>query len=146
MPTVRRAVTTDLEAVLTLVSAFCVADQHEFDETRVRRALVPLLHDDEHGQVWVLDTGHALAGYAVVTWGWSLESGGRESLLDEIFVSDQGSGLGALLMKAVLAGARSAGAQTMFLETETHNERVRRFYDRHGFTADDSVWMSTLLN
>lgn len=146
MPTVRRAVATDLDAVLVLVAAFCVADQHEFDDTRVRRALAPLLRDDEHGQVWVLDNGDTLAGYAVVTWGWSLESDGRESLLDEIFVSDQGGGHGALLMGAVLNGARDAGARTMFLETEALNERVRRFYDRHGFTVDDSVWMSTLLD
>jgi len=30
----------------------------------------------------------------------------------------------------------------MFLETETHNERARRFYSRQGFEADDSIWMS----
>jgi len=30
----------------------------------------------------------------------------------------------------------------VFLETELHNERVRGFYERHGFVADDSIWMT----
>jgi ribosomal protein S18 acetylase RimI-like enzyme len=34
----------------------------------------------------------------------------------------------------------------MFLETEAHNERVRGFYARHGFAAEDSVWMSRALD
>jgi ribosomal protein S18 acetylase RimI-like enzyme len=30
----------------------------------------------------------------------------------------------------------------IFLETEDHNEPVRRFYRRHGFRDEPSVWMS----
>jgi hypothetical protein len=33
----------------------------------------------------------------------------------------------------------------MFLKTESHNERVRGFYARHGFAVDPSVWMSRPL-
>jgi ribosomal protein S18 acetylase RimI-like enzyme len=28
------------------------------------------------------------------------------------------------------------------LETERDNEGARRFYTRHGFTSEDSLWMS----
>lgn len=30
--------------------------------------------------------GEPPLGYAIVTWGYSLESGGREALLDEIYL------------------------------------------------------------
>ena len=30
----------------------------------------------------------------------------------------------------------------MFLETEAPNERARRFYQRHDFTTEDSIWLS----
>ncbi|MET7400499.1 GNAT family N-acetyltransferase [Dactylosporangium sp. NPDC005572] len=128
---------------------FCETDQHDYDEPRVVRALSPLLHDDTHGQVWVVTSPSgpsALSGYAVVTWGWSLESGGREALLDEIYVRDRGSGVGAALLRHAMGAAATAGASTMFLETEAHNSRVRRFYGRLGFAEESSVWMSGALS
>ncbi|HTJ33278.1 MAG TPA: GNAT family N-acetyltransferase [Dactylosporangium sp.] len=141
-PLVYRGGPDDLDGLLPLVREFCDADRHEFDAARVTRALRPLLESDEHGQVWLLgDRG----GYAVVTWGWSLESGGREALLDEIYVRERGGGHGSALLARVLTAAAEAGAAAMFLETEAHNERVRGFYARHGFDTETSIWMSRTL-
>ena len=94
-----------------------------------------MLADDQGG----------LGGYAVVTWGWSLEAGGREALLDELYVRDRNQGAGALLLEAAAVGSSAAGAARLFLETEAANEAVRRFYARHGFAAEDSVWMQRPL-
>lgn len=143
---VHRAGAGDLAAVLPLVGEFCAADGHEYDEDRITRALGPLLAGDAHGQVWLVDAGAGPAGYAVVTWGWSLESGGREALLDEIYVRDRGHGVGAALLRHAVTAAAGAGAAVMFLETEAHNARVRAFYARHGFAAEDSIWMSRPLD
>ena len=137
----RRAGPGDLEALLPLVRGYCEADDHVYDEASVRRAMAPLLEDDSLGQVWLLGDGEP-SGYAVVTWGHSIESGGREALLDEFYVRDGGKGVGGEAMPALLEAARAAGAVRMFLETETANERARTFYARHGFAVEDSVWMS----
>ncbi|MGE0878868.1 MAG: GNAT family N-acetyltransferase [Acidimicrobiia bacterium] len=145
--TLRRAVPDDLERLLTLVEAFYVMDGHDYDEQRVGRALIPLLADDRRGQVWVLSdetTGH-VSGYAVVTWSWSLESGGMDAILDEIFVEYRNHGAGGRLLRHSLASAARAGATRMYLETAAHNEMVRRFYRRNGFVPDDSIWMSADL-
>ncbi len=144
MAAITRAVPQDLPVLLPLVAAFCELDHHPFDEERVAQALGPLLADDAFGQVWLIDdpTGGSPLGYAVVTWGYSLESGGREGLLDEIFVRDRSQGIGATALEELLASCRAAGIRRMFLETEAHNSRVRRFYVRHGFGVEDSVWMS----
>ena len=68
--------------------------------------------------------------------------GGREALIDELYVRHRGAGVGTAALREMLAAAATAGAQRVFLETETHNTRVRSFYDRLGFRTDDSVWMS----
>jgi GNAT superfamily N-acetyltransferase len=135
----------DLAGLWPLVRAFYDVDQHDFDPARIERGLTPLLVDDTYGQVWVVDAAGALVGYAVVTWSWSLESGGRDCILDEIYVENRSAGTGSHLLSTALAGARDAGARAVFLETEGHNERVRSFYQRHGFAVDDSVWMSRSL-
>lgn len=136
----RRATPADLEALLPLARGYCEADAHVFDEERVRRGFVPLLEDDALGQVWLIGEAEPV-GYAVVTWGHSIEAGGREALLDEFYVRDGGKGLGGAAMPAILAAARDAGAVRIYLETETANGRARGFYAQHGFVVEDSVWM-----
>jgi ribosomal protein S18 acetylase RimI-like enzyme len=131
----------DLDELIPLIREFYVVDQHEFDLERVLRGLEPLLADDTHGQVWLAEDG----GYAVITWGWSLESGGREALLDEIYVRDRGRGVGRELLSHAMAAAARGGASRMFLETEAHNDRVRTFYAGLGFVPEDSKWMSADL-
>jgi len=142
---VRRAVPGDLTNLLPLVAEFCAIDGHEHDADRVRTALGPLLGDDALGQVWVLDGPAGPDGYAVVTWGWSLEGGGRDALLDELYVRHRDRGTGSRLLAVALEGARAAGATRIFLETEAPNDSVRRFYRRHGFVDEDSVWLQRPL-
>jgi len=139
-PSPRLATPADLADLLDLVREFCEVDKHDFDEAHVRDALVPLLESDRYGLVWLL--GHPAEGYAVVTWGYSLESGGADALLDEIYVRERGSGRGSDLLRHILQDLESRGLKRVFLETERHNEAVRRFYARHGFEEESSIWMS----
>lgn len=120
-------------------------DGREFDEAWVRSALTPLLADDAFGQVWVTEGDGLITGHAVVTGSYSLESGGRDCILDEIYVEHRSSGTGSRLLETALAAAAESGARAVFLETEANNLRVRSFYQRHGFHVEDSVWMSRSL-
>lgn len=129
---------------MALIEEFNRVDPHAHDDARIRTSLIPLLENSPLGTVLVLDEGD-LTGYAVLTWGYSLESGGIEALVDEIFVLERGQGHGAALLAACVDAAREHGAKVMFLETELANARVREFYARHDFIADDSIWMSRAL-
>jgi GNAT superfamily N-acetyltransferase len=139
---VRRARRRDLATLVELHRAFCEIDGHPFDRERARAAFGPLLDDDTHGVVWIVDRPGA---YAVLTWGWSIEAGGAEAVLDEIFTTERAAGIGSELLTHVIRDAEQRGLARVFLETELPNERVRGFYERHGFTADDSVWMSIVF-
>ena len=139
MVAVRRAGQGDLDALVDLHREFCAVDSHPFDLERARAGFAPLLDDDTHGVVWIVDASPA---YAALTWGWSIEAGGAEAVLDEIFVADRNHGVGSELLDHVLADGRRRGLARIFLETEAHNDQVRRFYERHGFRADDSIWLA----
>lgn len=142
---IRRATDADVPALLPLIRAYCLADGHAYDEQHVLTALRPLLADATLGLVLVVEQAGRLTGYAALTWGWSLESGGREALLDEIFVAEPGRGAGSALLSAVMSEAREAAARALFLETEPGNAGARSFYSRHGFAREDSVWMRRQL-
>lgn len=137
MFSIRRAGRADFPVLDELVREFYSVDGHAYDETRISCAFGPLLDGDEFGQVWLFDTG-----YAVVTWGYSIESGGRDALLDEFYVRNRGQGIGGLAVEAVHGKCVERGVTRMFLETERANGRAREFYTRHGFVIEDSVWLS----
>jgi GNAT superfamily N-acetyltransferase len=136
---IRRAGMNDLDALVAMHRTFCELDQHPFDEQRALVAFTGLLTDDDRGVVWIVDRP---AAYAVVTWGWSIEAGGLEAVLDEVFVSEPGVGTGGRLIDHLVDDGRRRGLARIFLETESHNTRARRLYTRHGFVEDDSIWMS----
>lgn len=144
MGEVRRAGPDDLGILLELCRRYCQIDGHVFEPDRARSGFAPLLDSDEHGVVWIAE-GDGGAGYAVVTWGWSIESGGRDALLDEVYVESSGAGVGTRLVEHVIEDCLRRGLPRIFLETERTNQVARRFYQKLGFAAEDSVWMVRLL-
>ena len=151
--TLRRADTDDVTLVTRLIEEFCQLDHHEFDPCRVQQALGPLLASDEFGVVYLIeqptDTASPLnpymdnaLGYVIVTWGYSVESGGREGLIDEFYLRRQGTGLGSRVFPELLHALAPYQLKVIFLETERPNMAARRFYQRQGFVEDNSIWMS----
>lgn len=112
----------------------------------IASALEPLLADPAIGDVWVVEDEN-IEGYLVITWGWGIESGGKEALIDEIFIAPdyRKKGLASALINASLDRARELGTKAVFLETEADNPSSRALYERHGFTVESSVWMRSLL-
>lgn len=143
---IRQATTADLEQLVPLCIDYCIADQHEVDENLIRIGIHGLLASADRGFVLVAcDDAENLIGYAAVSAGWSIEIGGADFVLDELFVRERGHGFGSQLVAAVEAYCQSIGVKRIFLETERPNERARQLYARLGFTEDDSIWMSKNL-
>ena len=109
-------------------------------------ALEPLLDNPSLGDVWVIE-GDQPIGYLVITWGWGIESGGKEALIDELFVVPQArsQGLATAMLQAALNRAQELGTKAVFLETELDNPKSRDLYKRLGFQQESSVWLRALL-
>lgn len=142
----RRAINDDVAALIALVEEYSASDGHTFVPAIARRGLAPLLADDEHGVVWVIEENGTIDGYAAVTWGWSIEIGGFEAVLDELYVRSRRRGYGSLLLQTIETDCRTRGAKRIFLQTKLPNDGARRLYVRHGFVSDDSIWMSKELS
>lgn len=140
--TVRRATIADLATMLVMVGEYCASDGHIFDERKASSGLEPLLGGDSVGTAWIIEPD----GYAIVTWAWSLEIGGLEAVLDEIYVRSSGNGVGATALAIIEHDCRKREVKRIFLETERPNTAARRFYSRNGYVEDDSIWMSKDLD
>lgn len=118
-----------------------------FDEAAVQAALAQLLVEPGLGRVWLISVGSATVGYVVLTFGFSLESHGRDALIDEIYITTdyRGRGIGRQVIRQVEAEAHRLGAHKLFLEVERPNRRAQAFYRRLGFIDHDRYLMSKLL-
>lgn len=137
----------DAEALIALMRAFYAEERLAYDDARARAALGTLLADPALGRVWGIQDGDALAGYVVVTFGYSLEFAGRFALLDELYLcpAARGRGWGAATLAHVEAACRAAGLAAVRLEVERHNAHARKLYGRAGYEAHDRDLMTLFL-
>ena len=142
---VRPGTPADLDVLVELCGEYCAADGHAFVPATARAGFEPLLHDDRYGIVHLAEVDGVADGYGVVTWGWSIEVGGLDVVLDELYVRSRGRGVGTTLLRTLEGACRERGVKRIFLETEEPNAAARRLYAREGFRADSSIWMAKEL-
>jgi ribosomal protein S18 acetylase RimI-like enzyme len=121
---VRRAQAVDLPAVLEIDRA-CFDPQWHKDEGIIGPSLL------ESPCFIIAEWQGAPAGYAFVT----THLGGRLVHLVRIAVlpAHRGAGAGARLLAEVVGYASGLGADSITLNTETHNTAAQRLYERFGF-------------
>ena len=126
-----------LEAVLRLVADFHHEEGIEQDEVTRRAAVLPLLEGSPHGAIYLAGPLRAPIGYVVVTFGWSLEFGGMDGFVDEIYIRPgvRGRGLGTELLSSVPKTLAKNGMKAIHLEVAQGNKKARALYERMGFEA-----------
>ena len=136
MPEIRTAAPADIPGLCALMERYYAHDQLEFDGARVTEALGTLLRA-ARGMAWLIGQDRAEIGYAVIVWSYSLEYGGIEAVLDELYLEPEarGAGFGRAVMEHVIREAKNAGAVVLRLETEPENSAARAFYAKLGFEA-----------
>ncbi len=146
MVTIRQATLADQNDILSLLRSYCDEANAPQTDEHLLAGLVPLLSENPHGVVLVAEK-EKIAGYAILTWGWGIESGGQEALVDEMLVMPgmRGQGIGEKLLQACLARAKQHGVKVVFLETEKDNPKSRKLYSKLGFEEETSIWMSKRL-
>jgi GNAT superfamily N-acetyltransferase len=133
--------------MLALRRAFCLHEEMAFDEGTARAALENLLADGSLGKAWLFDVGNAVAGYLVLTLGFSLEFGGREAFVDELYVEEphRGKGLGGLALRLAENTCRALGVLALHLEVDRQNGRARAVYEKAGFEDRNNYLLTKRL-
>ncbi|RXR05470.1 GNAT family N-acetyltransferase [Pseudoxanthomonas composti] len=132
----RQATQADRAALLAQMRLFYAEDRIAFDQARARTGVEALLADPRNGEalLW-LDAQAQVAGYAVMTLGFSLEQGGTYALLDELYLSPalRGGGLGRQALAIIEQRARLRGVGRLRLEVNHHNAAAKRLYLSCGY-------------
>jgi ribosomal protein S18 acetylase RimI-like enzyme len=127
-----------LERLLPMVAAFHAEARIDADDPHRRAALGPLLDGSPYGAVYLVGPERAPVGYLVVTFTWSIEEGGLEAILDEIWIRPavRGRGMAREAVEALVAALKPTGVRAISLEAAPEG-RAARLYARLGFAARD---------
>jgi len=131
---VRRAVGVDADEVARLALAFHAEDGHPLSQKGVAALLVMLEPDFADGLVLVLQIEGAICGYGVLSFGYGIEHGGRETFIEDIYTLPgwRDQGFGSMLFEALEDSARAAGCRAIHLEVMPGN-RAEHWYRRLGY-------------
>ncbi len=136
----------DLTVLEGLVRAYYAEDGLTFHEQRQPDALARLVEGEALGRAWLVRQGARVVGYVVLTWSFSVESGGLDGYVDELFLAPEvrGRGLGARVLALAELEARRLGLLRLYLEVE-HGNRALNLYRRAGFVDHHRHLMSKRL-
>lgn len=128
------ATAADAPALQTLIAAF-YAEERLTRHAGADAALAQLLADRALGRVLIARQEGIAIGYALLSFSFSLERGGRVGLLDELFVlpAARGQGVAKALLAALRETARALHCRALLLEVDAANEKARRLYTGAGF-------------
>lgn len=140
---VRRAIGTDADHLVEQSLAFNAEDGHPLSDEGVNALLRMLEPDFADGLVLVLTLGGRICGHGVLSFGYGIEYGGRETFLEEIYIVPKyrGFGLGGILIDALETNARDSGCRAVHLEVMAGN-RAERLYRRMGYNDRDSMLLT----
>jgi ribosomal protein S18 acetylase RimI-like enzyme len=144
---IERALVTDLDDLVALMGHFYGFAGLKFDPKTARAAMAGLLGAQEHGAVWVVRDGSRIIGYLALCLGYSLELGGRDAFLDELFVAEafRNKGWGTKLIETALEAAEEAGVRAVHLGVERTNPNAMRLYRRLGFEPRRATLLTRTL-
>jgi GNAT superfamily N-acetyltransferase len=146
--TFREATATDVPDLLRMMKRLALQEPAlPFDERVVTQTWRQFFSSAEFGRAWLFSAGGELAGYVILTLGYSFEYRGREAFVDELYVEEKfrGKGLGRRAMEFVEDRAREFGVNAIHLEVDRGNDAALGLYRRTGYVDHDRYLMTKWL-
>src|SRR6516164_9557146 len=83
----------DADALLVMARAFHDEDGHPLDKMG-EAAVVQVARGEPFARAWILRRGRVAVGYVVITLGYSIEYGGRDGFIDDLYLVPEARGHG----------------------------------------------------
>jgi ribosomal protein S18 acetylase RimI-like enzyme len=137
-----------LDRLIALVTAFHAEEGIKLSDDARAAGVSPLLDGIPHGAAYLIGPPRAPIGYIVITFGWSVEFGGLDAIIDELYIRPgvRGRGIASEALIALPRALASGGLRAIHLEVDRDNAAAVKLYRRAGFqTRDRYLFMSKSL-
>lgn len=137
----------EAELLLALARAFHDEDGHPLS-LEGESALRQIASGEPMARCWLVRRAGEVIGYVVLTLGYSIEHGGRDGFIDDLYLipAARGAGIGAAALDFALEQARELGIRTLHLEVDAANDLANALYRSRGFAENGRRLMSLRLH
>jgi ribosomal protein S18 acetylase RimI-like enzyme len=131
--------------LLPLVTAYHLFEEISLSADIREKSVERLLSDGTLGEVWLIKKSDHLIGYVVVCFSYSIELGGREVVIDELYIEAcaRGMGVGAEVLGRLKEHMRTHNVVAIQLEVDQRNKRAKSLYVQSGFSYRDKYQLMT---
>ena len=146
-PIIRAAEPNDIGILIELMRAAHAEAGYTLDSALAAGAYARLLRDPALGRVWIAFRNHVPAGQVVLTFKLSLESGGVDAFIEDLFVQPDARrhGVGGALLDTAMKACREEGVSAVHVEVGADNDAAKALYAKHGLASRDRLILSTEL-
>jgi GNAT superfamily N-acetyltransferase len=143
----RRATVADVDALRIFIPAFHNEDGHPIGDAILERSLSGVARGEPLLHVWMIESGDEAIGYVALALGYSIEVGGLDAFLDEIYVEPKhrGRGIGKAALTFVEQASKRLNVRRLCLEVETSNPKAQKLYADQGYVDHSRHLMSKWL-
>ena len=123
-----------LPELVRLMDAFYAESSYALDHAWARRSFATLLRKPDLGMAWLLRHGNAAVGHIVLTLRFSMEFGGIDAFVDDLYVDSahRRRGAGSMALGALIAECGARGVLALHVEVEPDNAAARALYSTWG--------------
>ncbi len=137
----------DADRLLTLIAAFQTEYGIERSDEQRAAALMPLLEGSPLGAAWLFGLAKAPTGYTVITFGWSMEMGGMEAYVDELYIRPmvRKRGIASEVLLAISSSLSDVGVMALHVRANPEDHTTQRLYTRARFQLRDQQSVMTRI-
>lgn len=135
----------DRARLLTMIAAYHDVEGIQSTDDDRQAALDVLFSGEVQAAIWLIGPRRSPVGYIAVSFGFSIELGGRDAMIDEFFIREaiRGRGMGSQTLELLVPMLKELGVKTLHLEIDSDNARAAKLYNRAGFRARDKYHLMT---
>lgn len=124
-----------VKTIIPLMVDFYAIDKYHIDPSASEKLFEAFLDDQNLGKAWLIYNEETVVGYAILTFVFSFEYGGKIAFIDELYLTEnaRGKGIGKKALELLTDRARESNVKLLYLELENHNEKAQKLYLAGGF-------------
>jgi ribosomal protein S18 acetylase RimI-like enzyme len=132
--TIRNATVDDIPILVDLMQEFYAGSNYPLDKQWATASFSSLLQDGSLGATWLVFYDSEPAGYVVLTIKFSMEYGGLDAFIDDLFIRQfyRRRGLGRELLNVLFDECRRRKVLTVHVEVGHDNIAAKGLYHSYG--------------
>lgn len=136
---IRKATLEDVPALVAMMREFYAESDYPLDRDWAAGSFQALLRDEAFGAAWIVSRDSEPAGYVVLTVRFSMEYGGLDAFVDDLFVRTEfrRRGLARALLKALFDECARRRVLAVHVEVGQDNDAAKALYGGFGLKPGD---------